>query len=101
MRIKTQEDLKTAIVGVLLTLHESRGWTPASMIYLAFDMDMESYDAVVGVMEKCGFITRTTEVVTLTAKGRERAQAISEILEKKKEERKQSTDQPTNQPASS
>ena len=73
------------IVATLVTTIAEVDYAPQDPMYMAFlheypSMTSQDFIAILGIMERCGQITRTSDTATITPAGRELAERINASL---------------------
>jgi hypothetical protein len=76
----TEQEFKTWIAAILATLHDVGGTAPASAVYVALGMDIESYGIVRDCMVASKLVTATERTLRLTDQGRALAEQIADAF---------------------
>ena len=74
----THNQLLAAVAAVLTTVHESGPRTPQGPMYAALqtvypELDLDRWQTLLAGLEQCGLVKTTSETVTLTPLGVEKA----------------------------
>lgn len=62
--------LNAEVAAILTTLAEVGGESPRTPIYMALGSNLARFEGVESLLKAAGLITGTSEVITLTEKGR-------------------------------
>lgn len=68
-----------AVVSTLGETTQPGEASPATPIYLALGADMAQYNLIVSMGESVGWLTATSETITLTPAGREKAKEFQAL----------------------
>lgn len=73
-----RKTLNILLASILTTLDETNGgWSPRTMIMLGCKLDLATYTFVESILVDAKLCTKTSEVITISDKGREMAKKIS------------------------
>ncbi len=79
-----RNDLLARIAALVSALNEEPGgMAPASSLYLALGMDMQSYSLVSDLASQAGLVKKTSQTLTITPKGREMARKVGALMARK------------------
>lgn len=68
-----------SIAATLMTLEQTDGWMPRSMLYLALGSSLERATRVEQICQKAGYIEVTPTVIKLTEDGRAVARDLASV----------------------
>jgi len=74
-----KDEMLVKIAAILTTLDETNG-SPESMLYIFFDMNMDSYSKVRDILISAGLIRIKSHYVTLTNSGKVTAQKLNKVI---------------------
>lgn len=76
---KPEKALAMMVAAILTTVRESGNWSPLSPLMLALNLSLDSFMRLMQALQNDGFVTLTSETVTLTDKGKAMADLIASV----------------------
>lgn len=78
-----RKQLNMYLCAILTTLDEvPGGWSPRTHIMLGCKLDLETYHFIERVLVQADLVTTTSDVITISLKGRELAKKVMEATKK-------------------
>jgi len=75
-----EQQIKRDFIAILSLLSEEDSPVPKTPIYMALGSDLDRLTRVSMLLESAGVVKMSSETMTLTAKGREMAAKVNEIM---------------------